>query len=73
MPTPADTLEEGAPLGAPKASANGDRPLRDDLAGLDALELSAAPVTPLWLRAWRATWPPSAAPLPPSPLPPEEG
>ncbi len=57
MPTPADTLEEGAPLGAPKASANGDRPLRDDLAGLDALELSAAPVTPLWLRAWRATWP----------------
>jgi NitT/TauT family transport system permease protein len=54
MPTPADTLEGGA---RPEARLNGDRPLRDDLAGLDALELTAAPVAPLWLRAWRATWP----------------
>jgi predicted PurR-regulated permease PerM len=26
-----------------------------------------------WHQAWRATWPPSTAPLPPSPLPPREG
>jgi predicted PurR-regulated permease PerM len=26
-----------------------------------------------WHQAWRATWPPPAAPMPPSPLPPEEG
>lgn len=64
MPSPADTVEaqpsDPTPAEAPRL-ASADRPLRDDLAGLDALELTAAPATPRWLRIWRATWPKLAA------------
>jgi NitT/TauT family transport system permease protein len=56
MPTPADVLPaDAAP--APAARQNGAGALRDDLAGLDALELSPAAPVPRWQRIWKATWP----------------
>jgi sulfonate transport system permease protein len=60
MPTPTDalTVDSGGP-GDPRRSpgTNGAGTLSNDLAGLDALELTVAPQVPRWQRIWRATWP----------------
>lgn len=64
MPSPADTVE-AQPDDPTRADSTGpggdDRPLRDELAGLDALELTVAPASPRWLHIWRSTWPKLAA------------